>query len=170
MRILNIISGILLSMLIVSASGAKIIEKVVAYVEDEAITLTDLCQYWKSIREIQPEITLKDALEAMLNRKMILHRTRQLNLTADSEDELIDLYIRFTIRPKVSVTKQQVRQYYFQHRDKLKGLPIERVQEQIIQILYEKKTNELLKQHLRELSKELSVGINGPLKEDLCTP
>lgn len=166
--------GICLFIFVLSASLSGtvaygvIIEKVVAYVGDEAITLTDLCNYWKSLREVQPDININDALKAIVNRKIIIHKARELNLSGGSEDELIGLYIRFAIKPKVMVTKEEVKGYYQKYHDKLKGAPLESIEPQIITILKEKKTNELLKEHIEALKKRMSVGVSGPVDGSLC--
>ncbi len=145
-----------------------IVEKVVGYVSDEAITLTDLCSYWQSLREIQPDININDALEALINRKVIIQKSKDLNLSAPSEEELIDLYIRIAIKPRVMVTKEEVKRYYRRYYSKLKGAPLKSIEPHIIKILTEKKTNDLLKKHLEELKKTMPVGINGPIDETLC--
>jgi len=147
---------------------AKIIEKVVAYVQDEAITLSEVCDYWKTLKQIHKNVSLHDALEGLLNRKMLLYKAKQLNLIAKTDDELIELYIRFTIKPKIKISKQQVRDYYNKYYRKLKGTTLFEIQDKIVRILYEKETNRLLKNHLTQLREELNVGINDPLYRNIC--
>lgn len=153
--------------------ATNLIEATVASVEDEVITLGELSERYESMKKRFPDITLQEVLDAIINRSLLLREARLLRIAGirglvppTEEDKIIDEYIEIRIRSAVRVSEEEVRQYYESHRSDFKDRPFQDVAGQIEELLIERKTNELLVEHLEELRKEAYIVIN----EELLRP
>ncbi len=148
-------------------ASERLLEATVAVVEDEVITLTEFNEKYEAMKKGFPDIKKEEVLDAMINRLLLLREARFLRLSetralipVSDEDRIIDEYIDIKIRSSVRITEDEVRKYYEQHKDDFKGVAFQEVAESIEELLIEKKTNEFLKQHLKELRKRAYIVIN----------
>ncbi len=152
------------------SASASILEATVATVEDEAITFGELSERYEALKKRFPDITKKEVLDSMINRLLLLREAR-LSRIAQSrslvpiteEDKIIDEYIEIKIRSSVRVSEEEVQRYYEDHRSQFKDMPFQDVAEKIEELLTEKKTNELLGEHLEALRKKYYIFINNEL-------
>lgn len=151
--------SLLLAFTVLKASS-KMIDRVVAYVDDEAITYVDLRDFVERMKKRGVSVREKEALNTLINRRLLILDALRLKLQAETDDELIDKYINIKIRPFVLVREEEARQYYERHKKELSGADYQTVRDRIMKILFEKKLNRAIEERLRELKKRHVVKIN----------
>lgn len=155
-RISNLLITIVLFALC-SFLSAGIKDHVVAFVDDTAITLSELNEVYSESIKLNPEITKEEVLNSMINRILLLREAKKLRLNAPSEDELIKEYISLRMKPHVK--EEEVSDFYQKHIDDFKGKEFETVREEIEDYLTERQLNQLLKEHIDELRKKAYIKI-----------
>jgi hypothetical protein len=146
----------------------QIKDRVVAYVDNTAITLSELeIQYADTLRTI-PDVTREEVLETMINRTILLREARKLKLEAHSEEELLSEYIDLKIRAFIRLQDEELKDFYTQNAEEFQGREFEEVREEIDRYLIEKKLNEQLKTHLKKIRDDSCVQIQ--LHETDTTP
>ncbi len=137
----------------------QIKDRVVAYVDNTAIMLSELeIQYADTLRTI-PNVTREEVLETMISRTILLREARKLKLEAPSEEELLSEYIDLKIRAFIRLQDEELKDFYTQNAEEFQGREFEEVREEIDQYLIEKKLNEQLKTHLKKFRDESCVQI-----------
>ena len=139
--------------------GGELIDRVVAFVDNNAITLSALRETYEKTKKTQPDITMEEVLQTMVNRLLLLNDARRLKFEAKTDEEMIDLYIDMKVKAFVQVKEAAMEEYYRQHEKELKDAPYESVRDKIEEYLTEKEINRLLKQHIEELRKKTYVKI-----------
>lgn len=139
---------------------AELINTVVAFIDDQAITLRDFEDYYSIAKKFHTDITPEKALETLINRLIILREARRLKLKGSSEDDIINTYIDIKVRAFVRVPEEEIKRFYEANKKKMKGIPLQDVRQQIENLLIEKKVNRLLKIHLRKLKEKSYIKIN----------
>jgi len=138
---------------------AEIKDRVVAFVDDTAITLSEFEeQYLKSLK-VTPEITKEEVLNAMVNRLLLLREAKKNRLEAPSDDELLKEYIDIKIRTFIRIKEEEVLDFYQKHIEDFQGKEFETVREEIENYLTEAELNRLLKVHIDELRKKAYIKI-----------
>ena len=112
-----------------SVVDAEMKDRVVAFVDNDAITLSELEERYAQTLHITPDITREEVLHTMVNRLLLLREARKIKLEALSEDE------------------------------DFQGKELETVREEIEKVLIEKALNERLKSHINELKEKSCVKI-----------
>ena len=142
-----------------SSLFAEIRDRVVAYVDNDAITLSDLEERYSSAIQITPDITREEVLHTMVNRLLLLREARKIKLEALTEDELLQDYIDLKIRAFIRVNEEDIVNFYEEHIEDFQGKELETVREEIEKVLIEKALNERLKSHINELKEKSCVKI-----------
>jgi hypothetical protein len=137
----------------------ELVDRVVAFVDNNAITLSALRETYEKTKKAQPGITMAEVLQTMVNRLLLLNDARRLKFEAKTDEEMMDLYIEMKVKAFVQVKESAMEEYYRQHEQELKDAPYESVRDKIEEVLTEKETNRLLKQHIEELRKKAYVKI-----------
>jgi hypothetical protein len=138
---------------------AEIRDRVVAYVDNDAITLSELEERYAHALQITPDITRAEVLHTMVNRLLLLREARKIKLEALTEDELLQEYIDLKIRAFVRVNEKDVVDFYEGHIDDFQEKELDTVREEIENVLIEKALNERLKSHINELKEKACVKI-----------
>lgn len=134
-------------------------DRVVAYVNTNAITLSELETRYLDTRKVTPDITREEVLNTMINRVLLLREARRLRLEAPSEDELLKEYIDLKVRTLIRVKEEEIEDFYDKHNEEFTGKDLEDVRDTIENYLVEHHLNEQLKEHISELRKETCVKI-----------
>ena len=142
-----------------SVSNAEIKDRVVAYVDNNAITLSELEEHFATSVQIKPDITREEVLQTMVNRLLLLREAKKIKLEAPSEKALLQEYIDLKIRAFIRINEAEVVDFYENHIDDFKGKELEDVREEIENVLTEKELNERLKSHIKELKDKACVKI-----------
>jgi len=151
---------VMVTLSLIETADARMLDRVVAYVDDDAITYVDLMEFISRMKKKGVILSEKEALNTLVNRKLLIKDALRLKLEADNDDDLIDRYIKIKIRPFVLVREEDARQYYERHKEKLSFEGYQKVRKRIMKLLFEKKLNRAIDDRLGELKRRHIVKIN----------
>jgi len=126
-------------------------DRVVAFVDNTAITLSDLEAKYAETLKATPNITTMEVLNTMVNRTLLLREAKRFRLEAPSEEELLKEYIDLKIRAFIRIRDQTIADFYQQHLIDFQGKELDEVRDQIETYLIEHELNQRLKSHIDEL-------------------
>ena len=144
-----------------SPSGAELIDRVAAFVDDKAITLSELKETFEKTRKVQPDISRSEVLNTMINRVLLLTEAERLRIGTKTDDELINEYIELKVRAFVRLKEKDIEDFYRENEKDFGGAPLEEVREKIERLLTEREVNRILKSHIAELRSKAYVKIMG---------
>lgn len=130
---------------------AEVIDRTVAFVNDDAILLSDLDNAYQKTHAIDPSITKDDVLQTLINRKVLLQDAQKFFPGPQDEDLLLKEYIDLKVRAYIRVPEQEVRAYYDRNKAKFDGLPYEKARDQIETLLEEREVNRKLASQIADL-------------------
>lgn len=145
--------------LLLTVSSAELIDRVVAYVDDRAITLSELNETFDKTRKVQPDITEREVLDTMINKMLLLNEAKRLRLEGKSDEELINEYIALRVRAFIRLREEDIEAYYQKNIEEFKEAPYESVKDKIEQYLTEREINSLLKKQIAELRAKAYIKI-----------
>jgi hypothetical protein len=151
---------ILLVLSVFSFAHARMIDKVIAYVDDRAITYSELQEKYRMIKNTGANITEKETLDSMINALLMLQKAKKLRFEAPTEDDLIKEYLNVTIKARIVISEDQIREFYDKNRDEFKGREYGVVRADIEKYLTDLETNKKLKEHLKELRAGANIVIH----------
>lgn len=137
--------------LLVTVSHAELVERVVAFVDDRAITLSELRETFERTKKVQPDITMSEVLNTMINRLVLLNDARRLKIEAKTDDEVFNEYVDLKVKAFIRVREEDIEDYYRANEKEFKGAVYELVRDKIEEYLTEKEINRLLKKQIAEL-------------------
>jgi hypothetical protein len=149
----------LCSVLPASFCCAELIDRVVAFVDDKAITLSELNETFMKTRRVQPDISRQEVLITMINRLLLMNEARRLKLEAKSDDELLNEYKELKVRAFIRLKEEELEDFYRKNSAEFQGAPYEGVRDKIEEYLTEREINRKLKEHLAELRGKAQVKI-----------
>lgn len=139
---------------------ARIIDRVAAFVDDHAITQSEVEQKYREMREVNEDVTYEDTIRTMINRTLLINEAKKYRLEGETPDVLIEKYIDLKIRATVKIPEDAIVRYYEENRVHFAGRNYEDVREEILRYLTEKKVNDRLREQLVELRKSYRIVIN----------
>lgn len=142
-----------------STASAQLIDRVVAYVNDTAITYSEVKENYEITKKTIPDITIKDIILSMINRRLLIEDAKNLRLEAENEDEMIKLYIDIKIGSLIFIKEEDIINFYNQHEQEFKGKEYLTVREEIEKYLFHLEMNRRIKEHLEELRLKNEVKI-----------
>jgi hypothetical protein len=142
-----------------SLLSAGIKDRVVSFVDAQAITLSELEMKFSESRKVKTDITEEEVLNTMINRVLLLREAKKIRLEAPSEEELLKEYIDMKIRALIRVNEEEVRDFYNKHSDNFEGKEMEDVRDNIENYLIEHDLNERMKSHINELRGKTCIRI-----------
>jgi hypothetical protein len=134
--------------------GAELIDRVVAFVDDQAITLSDFEKQLKATRAISPDVSEEDVLKTMVNRKLLLREAKKYRIEGASEEEVMKEYIDLKVRAFIRVNETDIQKFYRKNSTQFLDKSYEEVREEIEIYLIEKTVNVRLKENLEELKQK----------------
>ncbi|MEW6067047.1 MAG: hypothetical protein AB1610_01935 [Nitrospirota bacterium] len=140
-----------------SLVNAEIRDRVVAYVDDTAITLSELGEVYADTLKIVPDITREDVLNTMINRLLLLKEAKKIRLEATSDDRLLREYINLKVRAFINIKEEDIINFYKEHADDFRGKEFENVRDEIENFLIEKDLNRMLESHINGLKKNTCI-------------
>ena len=144
---------------------AEIKDRVVAFVDNSAITLSELEMTYTDTLKLTPNVTKDEVLNTMINRLLLLREARKIGLETRSEDKLFQEYIDLKIRAFIKIKEKELLDFYNNHINDFQGKEFETVREDIENYLIENELNPRLKAHISELKEKVCVKIQ--LNQDL---
>jgi len=143
----------------VTVCNAELIDGVVAYVDDRAITLSELNETFEKTRKVQPDITRREVLETMVNRMLLLNEARRLRIEGNNDEDLLNEFIELRVKAFVRLREEDIEDYYQKNIEKFKEAPYESVRDTIEHYLMERETNSLLKKQIAGLRAKAYIKI-----------
>ncbi len=140
-----------------TVAEAEIFDRVVACVDDQAITLSEFQEQFNSAKKLTPDITGEEVLDTMINRLLLLREAKKYMIEAPSNEEMLNEYIDLKVRAFIRVSEKDIEEFYGANKDKFKGKDYDDVREEIEKYLTEKELNERLKETLKKLRKNAYV-------------
>jgi len=147
------------TMLEVSISHGIVIDRLAAYVNDTAITLSGFNMEFQKMSKTTPDISKKEVINSIINRTLLIKEARKMRLEANTEDELVNLYLDIKIRSRLFITEDAIFNFYKEYIGEFKGHDYLLVKDQIETYLLEKEFNEILKKHIEELRQNAEIKI-----------
>jgi hypothetical protein len=144
---------------LLTSAEAEIFDRVVAYVDDQAITLSELQEQVDISRKLAPDITEDEVLNTMINRLLLLREAKKYSIEAPSKEEILNEYIDLKVRAFIRVSERDMEVFYGTNQSKFGGKDYDEVREEIEKYLTEKELNERLKETLKELRKKAYVKV-----------
>ena len=161
MRIIVVVL-LIIFMLIAAAPqlcSAELIDRVVAYVDDHAITYSEFKDKFGQLKKVLPDMTEEEAVNSMINNLLLLEQAHKMRLEASTDDDLVKEYIEIRIKSRVFIKEEQVAAYYAGHRTEFGGKDYLSVRDEIEKYLSELEINKQLKEHLQDLRQQSNIVI-----------
>ncbi len=140
------------------ASDFQIVNRVVAYVDNIAITLEDFNKEALKLKEKFPDIKNEDVVNLLINRTLLLKNAKEF-FVEGREEEIINSYVDLKVKSLIIIPETKIREYYEQNKDKLKGHEYKAIRNDIEKYLFEKELNTKLKEHIEELKQTAQIRI-----------
>jgi len=147
----------LLFFMLYASVHADINDRVVAFVDNEAITLSELDAKYEETLKVTPGIVKEEVLTTMVNRLLLLNDAKKMRLEAPTEDALLREYIDLKIRSFIRIKEEEIKDFYEKHINEFQGKELDDVRDDIEKYLTEKEVNERLKVHINDLRKKSCV-------------
>jgi hypothetical protein len=153
--LLFVIQGLLFA----ADSRAEIFDRVVAFVDDRAITLSEFREQYVRTKAVVADISEEEVINTMVNRLLMLREARQYRIEARTEDEVIREFIDLKVRAFITVGEDTIEAFYENNKEQFTGRSLESTRGEIEQYLTEKALNAKLKAMLEELRKKAYIKI-----------
>lgn len=145
--------------LLATVCHAELIDRIVAVVDERAITLSDLNETYEKTKQLQPGISRSEVLNTMVNRLLLLNEAKRLKLEAKDDDEFINEYIELKVKAFIRINENEMEAFYKEHPEEFKGAQYESVRDKIEEYLTEKEVNAMLKKQIEELRSKAYIKI-----------
>ncbi len=146
-------------LLVTASCYAGLIDRVVAYVDETAITLSEFQKNYARTKETVSDISGENVLNSMINSLLLLKEAKKMRLEAPTKDEVIKEYIDVKIKSAIIIREEDVERFYREHTGDFKGKDYISVRDEIERYLFELETNRQLKKHLDELRSHAEIKI-----------
>jgi hypothetical protein len=138
-------------LLFTSFCHAELIDRIVAFVNERAVTLSELRETYERTKEVQPDISMEEVLNTMINRLLLLSDAKRLKIEAKTDEEVLSEYMELKVRAFVRVSEEETEDFYRRNEQEFKTAPYESVRDKIEEYLTEREINRLLKKQIEEL-------------------
>ncbi|MFQ3573320.1 MAG: hypothetical protein SNJ53_01655 [Thermodesulfovibrionales bacterium] len=157
----HLVLPLLLTILIIpTLAWAEIIDRVVAYVDDHAITLYDLKEARKDYKKNNIDIDDKKLIESIINKTLLYKEAKKMRLEASEGKDPINEYIDIKIRSLIFVKEEDIQRFYNENKDRFLEMPLSFAKDKIEQYLIEREVNNQLKRHIQDLRQRSNIVIN----------
>jgi hypothetical protein len=146
-------------LMLVSDGSTAVSDRVIAFVDNDAITMSELDEQYKVTAKISPDITTREVLDTMINKILILREARKYRIEASSLEQVMQEYIDLKVRAFIRVSESDIEKFYQENMANFSGKEFEDVRDEIDKYLTEKELNERLKELLKELRRDAYIRI-----------
>ncbi len=147
--------------LFVSNSGAEVLERVIAIVNDDVILLSEFEEKMMSAKKSGGEEVEEVMLDGMINKLLLLQQAKKLkmgNVAAYSDafdnEIIIDSYLQRRIEVLIHVQFEMIDDYYFNNKEKFGNKDLSEVRDEIDDYLREQEFNRKIEEHINDLRKK----------------
>ena len=138
---------------------SEVLERVVAYVNNKAITLSEFQESAKKSRKTLVNVSDSDIINAMINNLLLLEEAEKIRLEAPDKDELVREYIDIKIKSSIIIREEDMERFYNENKGQFKGQDYLAVRDGIEKYLFELETNKQLKKNIEELRAKSDIKI-----------
>ena len=138
---------------------SEILERVVAYVNNKAITLSEFQENAQKTRKKLGNVSDSEIINTMINNLLLVEEAEKMRLEAPDKDELVRDYIDIKIKPFIRIREEDTERFYNENRGQFKGQDYLAVRDEIEKYLSELATNKQLKTHIEELRAKSDIKI-----------
>lgn len=138
---------------------SEVIDRVVAYVDNTAVTLSEFQENYIKMKKTVTDITEEDVIDSMINRLLLIKEAKKMKLESPTDDELLKDYIDIKISSLILIKEDELNRFYMEHINEFKGRDYLSVRDEIEKYLFELETNKQLKRHLEELRANAEVKV-----------
>lgn len=139
--------------------SSEIIDRVVAFVDDRAITMSELEDNYRDTVKLMPDIKKEEVLNTVINRILLLREAKKLRIEAASKDAIIQEYIELKLKTVIRITEEDMRDFYEKNKSEFGSIEFDDVRDKIEDYLIEKEVNEKLKKHIEDLRAKAYIKI-----------
>lgn len=157
--VLAIVLMALATVLLPADTTGDVVDRVVAFIDDTSITLSELEQSWRETLKLTPDVTRQEVLETIINRHLLLREARRLRFRGRDDQAMLDHYIDMKIKAFITISDDEVRKFYNENRASISGVPFDEIRDEIEKYLRERKTNQRLRQHIMELREKVYIKV-----------
>lgn len=150
--------GVLL-LLHVPFTHADIYDRVAAFVDNQAITLSEFEEQYAATLKLSPQIAREEVLNTMINRILLLKEAHKYRIEAPTKEEVVNEYINLKVKAFIRVSDAATEAFYRQNTTQFSGRDYEAVRGEIENYLTEKMLNDRLKEILRDLRKSSYIRV-----------
>ncbi|WP_420263698.1 hypothetical protein [Candidatus Magnetominusculus dajiuhuensis] len=152
--------SIILTVTVFSGIGeAELIDHVCAFVDNDAITLSELTKSYNETRAKIETVTKEEVLNTMINRILLKRAALSMKIIGTDEDRIIAEYIDLKVRSYVIIKEEDIENFYNKNKKEFVGADISDVKADIEKLLTEQEVNTRLAALLSELRKQAYVKI-----------
>ena len=159
----NIVLALQMILLLIAAEpnvcSSELIDRVVAYVDDHAITYSEFRDKFDKMKKAVPNITEEEAVNSMINNILLLVQAHKLKLEAPTDDDLVKEYIDVRIKLRVFIKEDKLAAYYSEHKKEFGDKDYLSVRDVIDKYLSELEINKQLKELLQDLRSQSDIVI-----------
>jgi len=145
--------------LLVTDGSTAVSDRVIAFVDDDAITMSELDEQYRITKKISPDITIKEVLDTMINKILILREAHKYRIEASSLEQVMQEYIDLKVRAYIRVGESDIEKFYRENKANFSDKEFEDVRDEIDTYLTEKELNDRMKELLKELRKNAYIRI-----------
>lgn len=138
---------------------AEVVDRVIASVDDTAITLSEFEEQYATVAKKLKEVVGDEVLNSMINSLLLLNEAKKMRLEAPTKDEIVRDYIDIRIKAPIVIREEEIEAFYRAHADEFGGKEYIAVRDEIESYLFELETNRQLKKHLEELRRQAEIVI-----------
>lgn len=147
-------------LLLTSYSHAVVIDRVIAYVDDIAITWSEFKEKYEEMKKTVADIKEEDVIDSLINRQLLINEAKKMKLEAHSDDEILKDYIDIKIGSLIFIKEDDIHKFYKENITEFSGHDYLSVRDDIEKYLFNLELNKRLKKHLEELKKDKEIKIN----------
>lgn len=153
---------ITLMLLLTTAAEARTIDRIVAFVDDYAITQVELDASYKDAIARQPSLTLSEVLDAVITRYLLLREARRAHIDYEDEDKAIAEFLSIKLRAAIRVNEAHIREFYSENMFDFIGVPYDQARDIIEQKLTDFEFQYRLASLVRELKNSSRIKLMEP--------
>ena len=145
--------------LLATCCYAEILERVVAYVNDTAITFSEFRENAQRTRKTLGNVSDEEIINSMINRRLLLQEAEKMRLEAPGKEELVRQYIDIKIKSSIIISDDDIGRFYMENSGQFKDQDYFAVRDEIEKYLFEAEVNKQLKKHIDELRTKADIKI-----------
>lgn len=154
------VSLVLAALMAVPDEGlGRVLDRVVAYVDDSAITLSEFEENLAAVRQKRNDASAEEVIESMINRLLLIKEARKIRLEGASDDDLLSELIEIKIKAPIVIREDAARAFYESHRPDFGERDFLSVRDDIEEYLFERETNKRLKEYLEQLRRGSEIRV-----------